>query len=329
MESGVVVGKRKQAQQFVIVAPRQDGGGAIALHTLAYEIARSGRKCRFFFATESMLQERRALIRWAEWIWSNAKDYIKCFLVRVVKKENLPRRFHFEDIVSPSVPYCARKRFPYAGRKTIVIYPEICYGNPLRAKRVVRWLLYHYPYSGDSEAYGNDDYFVCFRKVFNNWELNPLGRTLNVVHYNLDLYKQTNFGKRDGKCFIIRKGATRDDLPKSFDGPVIDDLSEIDKVRFFNECEYCISYDLQTAYSEIAAMCGCVSIVIPEKGKTRSDYVDDQEQRYGIACGFSNEEIDYALKTRQLVRQHYMDCNMKSANSALSFIAECEEHFGI
>ena len=51
-------------------------------------------------------------------------------------------------------------------KKTIVIYPEIVKGNPLMAKNVVRWLLYHYPYANDNSAFSKND--LLSSKNFNN-----------------------------------------------------------------------------------------------------------------------------------------------------------------
>lgn len=66
--------------------------------------------------------------------------------------------------------------------------------------------------------------------------LNPLCRTLYVTYFNLDLYKRKNYGKRNGNCYIVRKGHGRVNLSKEFDGSIIDDMSEEDKEKIF----YCV-----------------------------------------------------------------------------------------
>ena len=144
---------------------------------------------------------------------------------------------------------------------------------------------------------------------------------------SLDLYKRTNYGPRKGKCYIVRKGASRPDLPKKFDGVVIDYLPEKEKVEVFNKCEYCISYDTQTSYSKIAAICGCISIVVPEEGKSRRDYISTNEKCYGVAYGYSKEEINFSLETQEKALQFYKDLNEKSMNQIKSFVKKCEEYF--
>ncbi len=143
------------------------------------------------------------------------------------------------------------------------------------------------------------------------------------------MYKRTNFGERKGKCYIIRKGDLREDLPKEFDGPILDDLPEEEKVRIMNECEYCISYDTHTAYSGIAALCGCISVVVPEKGKTRKDYLQkgDDGLWLGRAYGFSEEEIAYAISTRDKVQEYYEEVNRQCTEQVVNFVKECEEYF--
>ena len=143
----------------------------------------------------------------------------------------------------------------------------------------------------------------------------------------MDLYKQTNFGERSGKCYVLKKGDWRVNPEDVQDGIVIDNLSEKEKVKVFNECEYCISYDTQTAYSGIAAICGCVSIIVPEQGKTREDYLSNGEVGYGCAYGFDDYEIEFARKTRSKVKEYYSKRNVQSKESVNQFIMECGKYF--
>ena len=207
-----------------------------------------------------------------------------------------------------------------------MIYPEICYGNILGAKRVVRWLLYYYRFAEDNTAYGKDDLFICYREVFNDLNLNPKHNELHVVNFDSDMYRQTNYELREGNCYIVRKGSKRKDVPANFDGPIIDGLSESEIVSLFNKCKYCISYDTQTFYSSIAAICGCISVVVPEPGKTRKDYCDD-ESGYGVAYGFSNDELEYAIKTRENEITRVKSWDIENANNVIAFVELCKSYF--
>jgi len=230
--------------------------------------------------------------------------------------------------VHPPVPGCRRKYLPFVGEDTIVVYPESVFGNFLHAKKTVRWLLNVNPFpENTSEAYGENALFIAYRSVFNDPKLNPAGHTVEISYFDLDTYRQYNFGQRKGNCYIVRKGGNRPDLPKELDGIVIDRLSEEDIVRVFNESEYCISYDPQTSYASIAALCGCTSVVIPEPGKGRGDYLSAEDDSSGIAFGFSEEEISYAKQTRYKVRELFEDSNRQGMAEAQRFAELCEVYF--
>ena len=301
--------------KFVIVSPRQKWGGAIALHVLTKYLDENGHNARVFY-TEEYCCGNKKYISWLKWFFK----WIQ-YSIRDYKEE----KKRLDSYVVQSV---RRKYLPFITKDTIVVYPDTVYGNPLHAEKVVRWLLYYNRYKGDSLAYGKNDLFVCYRQQFNDEVLNPDRYELYTPYFDLDFYKRTNFGERKGTCYVIRKGQYREDLPKSFDGPIIDDMSEKRKVEIFNECEKCISYDTQTAYSGIAAMCGCLSIVVPEKGKQRSDYLSYGEIGYGRAYGFDKEEIEFAKQTSHLVEENYRNSNKKGKESVNKFIKLCEEYFG-
>ena len=224
-----------------------------------------------------------------------------------------------------------RKYLPFVDDNTIVIYSEDMYGNPLHAKNVVRWLLwYNKVYRQDgTETYGYEkkDLFFAYREIFNDSKLNPECRILCTPFMDLEKYSRYNFGERNGKCYVLRKGKWRVRPEDVADGIVVDDLSEREKVRVFNECEYCISYDTQTAYSALASICGCISVVVPEEGKTREDYRPNGEIDYGVAFGFSEEEIQFAISTRGKLIEYYKFRNQEGLQQARYFVDECEKYF--
>ena len=207
------------------------------------------------------------------------------------------------------------------------MYPEICYGNPLRAKKVIRWLLFHNRFPDDVNAYGKDDLFFCFREFFNDFNLNPEGRVLQLNNFDYELYRQTNFSERSGKCYMIRKGKDRTDLPQKFDGPVLDNLPEWKIVECFNKYKYCYFYDTQSFYSSIASICGCIPIIVLEKGKSKKDYLKNGDHSYGIAYGDSSEEISYAKETRENLIKTIDDFKIKNNINLENFIKECEKYF--
>jgi hypothetical protein len=213
--------------------------------------------------------------------------------------------------------------------KAIVVYPEIVFGNPFNAPNVVRWLLFYNRYKDQPNAYGASDLFIAYREIFNDTDLNPSSKIVKFAFFDSRLYRQYNFGVRKGNCYILRKGKNRADLPSHFDGPVFNnDMSQEELVKIFNERKYCYSYDTQTYYTTLAAVCGCIPIVVMEEGKTVHDYrAPTDTPHYGVAYGDSPEQIDYAIKTRAKLLEslNYDHLNEGNAKKLVHII---EERFG-
>lgn len=257
------------------------------------------------------------------------KQLIRAALLKFFPFTFVRNKLGYADYFPRHFEGCRRQWLPLIKKDSIVLYPEVCYGNPLNAKYVARWLLYHYQYKDDKEAYDSADLFIGYRDVFNDCPQFSGKQNILINVFDSRLYYQYNFGQRTGNCYIIRKGRKRADLPSSFDGPVVDDMTEEDIVKAFNECEYCYSYDTQTFYSSIAAVCGCKSIIVLEPGKTAADYTSGDDNRFGVAYGFDDEEIERAEKTKeQLIEslERFKDQNLVQAQH---FVEMIEIYFGV
>lgn len=307
--------------KFVIVSSRQGYGGPILLHALCKYLNQLGYDAKIFYTDVWKYDKNRKKSFWRKWCSYILRDSLKLFRAKVLKE----RKASLNRYIDESVRGCPRKYLPLIDSETVVIYPELMYGNPLGAKNVVRWFLYHNRF--DDNAYNKDDFFICYREVFNDWRLNPKGIMLQIGYYDIDKYKRYNYGKRSGKCYVIRKGEGRNDIPKKLDGIVIDNLLEEEKVKVFNESEYCISYDTQTAYSSIAALCGCISVIIPEEGKSKADYRTEEEKDLGVAWGLDEKEILWAKETQKDILDLYISINKNGLESAKNFVEKCKERF--
>ena len=314
-------------KKYIIVSPRPKWGGSVVLHTLCKILSELGYDAKIFYTNTYIYKKRMAIYFWLKWIFFTIDDLIKCMLVGIFKNKISSYNKQWEQYIKSRSYNLKRKWLPFVDKDTVVIYPEVIYGDFLKAKKVVRYLLYYNRYADVKNAFGENDLFFTYRRVFNDFGLNPTCRILKISHYDLNLYKQTNFEKRTGKCYVIRKGKNRKDLPNKFEGTIVDDLSELEKVEVFNKCEYCISYDTQTAYSGIAALCGCISIVIPEEGKNKEDYIKYDDKSYGVAWGFTDEEISYAKSTQKKLLNFYQNINKESVNSVREFIKISDEYF--
>ena len=313
-------------QKYIIVSMRDNGGGTIVLHNLCCLLNELGQDAKIMYFQTKIQDDKRFLFI-IKWFVYNLKISVKILLETLLGPKWVHGYFDnpFRKI--------RRKTTPFVGKNTIVIYYEGVFGNPLQAQKVIRWLLNHnaiyYKEKDKTIGYDKNDLFFAYREVFNDSILNPRCRILCTPYMDLEKYKRYNYGERNGKCYILRKGkwrVTEDDFK---DGIVIDDLSEREKVRVFNECEYCISYDTQTMYTQIAALCGCISVVIPEKGKCRNDYRNKNDDFYGEAFGFSTDEIEYAISTTTMIEKQWKKMNDESKEQVKKFITVCEKHFNI
>lgn len=317
-------GCAQEKTKFVIMTPMSTNGGVIALEKLCSELCKKGYSAKVFY--DLCVYRKNFFCFFTQHLIYLLKNFIKLILVRMLLLFKIESKKYYNGYIYKPVRGNKIKFLPFVAKNTIVIYPDIIYGNPLRAKKVVRWLLYYNRFKNDPDAYGTDDLFFAYREIFNDYDLNPQCNLLHVSHFDLDLYKQTNFGERNGTCYVIRKGKSREDLPKEFDGVIIDDLSEPEKVKAFNRCEKCISYDTQTAYSSIAALCGCLSIVVPEPGKKRTDYLHE-DLNYGVAYGDTAEERNFAISTQYVVREQYLKDEEQNEEEVGRFLKTTLEYF--
>ncbi|WP_223278126.1 glycosyltransferase [Nostoc sp. 'Peltigera membranacea cyanobiont' 232] len=198
---------------------------------------------------------------------------------------------------------------------TVVVYPEIIFGNPLKAKYVVRWILCELGIHCPSDVYttwGTDDF------IYHYCTYNP---QKDVKNYNIlsPLYTSPalkNHGKsRDGYCHIIRKGHKFHKPLKYIhqsDSLFLDDnLSQEILIEIFNRKEYLISYDPYSYICVMAALCGCIPIIVPITGTTKEEWFKSLStsvileesgecELKGIAYGL--QEVEYARNTLHEVR---------------------------
>ena len=210
--------------------------------------------------------------------------------------------------------------------ETVVIYGETIEGNPLNAPYVVRWILAPLGICSNSNicnTWGKNDlvyYFNSEEKIKNNPEkLGSVYKLLNIMYINP--YAQiNNTNSRSGICYTIRKAnAYHKKLkivhpPKSFE---IKQPSQMECIKIFNKYKYFVSYDPCTFYSIIAAMCGCISVVVKVDGLSKEDWLntlacteylkETGEKLYGIAYG--KEEIEFAKNTLHLVEEQWININ--------------------
>ncbi|MDM9583775.1 glycosyltransferase [Nostoc sp. GT001] len=255
-------------------------------------------------------------------------------LARIIDEYNIPCKiFDTDGARLPNNIFDDYATEADLNENTVVIYSEVVVGNLVNAKYVVRWILcelgIHCPHDIYT-TWGKDD-FIYHYSTYNPQK--------NVKYYNIlsPVYVEprlkNNARSRDGYCHIIRKG-------HKFHKPLIhihpsnsllldDNLSQEVLIEIFNIKEYLISYDPYSYITYMAALCGCISIVMPIKGTSKEQWLqssfiskvleqsEDKELK-GIAYGL--EEVEYARETLQEVRNQQGIFVQYGKDSVLRFI---------
>jgi hypothetical protein len=213
----------------------------------------------------------------------------------------------------------------------IVIYPEIVKDNPLHAKRVVRWILC---------ALGKNtpkDIYKTWGKYDSIYYFSSFQSTSEVIKplYTFSLHGFENKHlDRKGSCFTIRKAKkfhkkiTYIHPPDSIE---ITNESNEELFYLFNQYEYFYCYDPYSYLAIIAALCGCIPIVIPIKGLTKYEWlktlyvepylkVNHLHNLNGIAYGI--EDISFAKKTLPLVKKEQHAIELHGIETVKQFVKD-------
>jgi hypothetical protein len=207
----------------------------------------------------------------------------------------------------------------------VAIYGETIKGNPLNAKNVIRWILaplgFYFNYD-TVNTWGKSDlvyYFNSEPKFYDNPEkLGSIYKFLNCFYIN-PYAKQTNFEKRTGICYTIRKahqihkgGFKMVHPSNSFEIP--GNYNQLRCIEVFNKYEWFMCYDSLTFYIIIAALCGCIPVVYKVDGLSKEQWIQTTaaaeycrsngiNNLYGIAYG--REDMKYAQDTIHLVKEQW------------------------
>lgn len=306
-----------QIDKFIIFAPtyNEDIGGVVLLHKLCHLLNENKFQSflfPFFAPSEKYLEEANIDFNYLENILKTSADSFA-----VNPQFNTPILQSIELLKNLD--------------SWVIVYPEIVSKNPMKAKNVIRWLL-HYPgfHTGKVEYGINELYFKSHQQMHNHKCTFDASTTSNVplyiTHYPLHLYNLKDTAlRRSGIAYCIYKGKGRKIDSSLKDAILIDGKSHTEIAKIFKEVTLFISYDLHTAYSTFAVLCGCTSVVIPEEGLSEERWRPDPTTRYGIAYGL--DKINQASKTSCFALEHILQEEKNEVIKIKNFIAEVHNFF--
>jgi hypothetical protein len=206
---------------------------------------------------------------------------------------------------------------------SIVVYPEIVKDNPLKATKIVRWLL------AKGEVPG-DGYTISFSRAISTehdvFHLNVLDET--IWHPNSEgpsrrlgrIYEPVWLGKAEywgskirdedfGKTLITRQWPS----------------SQFGLADLFRRSRLLVSYDTLSSVNTEAAMCGCPVLIIPNGPYSREEIARGEMGMDGIAWG--EEELPRAIATLPDVMVSYQKVASGRSKAVADFIERTQSRF--
>lgn len=197
---------------------------------------------------------------------------------------------------------------------SVVIYPEVIEGNPLKAKNVVRWMLCDIGVHTSPFIYKSWHpkdlifHFSSFNSLYKAEDLAILYTLwINPAIENKGL-------KRSGSCYLYRKASRfHQDLQMIHprDAVMIDHCSNEEIIQIFNEKELFFNYDPHSYYDAMAVMCGCPAVVYPLENVSKLDWLKSKasfqafhgkrDNMSGIAYGLN--DIQHARETLPFAKE--------------------------
>lgn len=207
---------------------------------------------------------------------------------------------------------------------TVVIYPECIYDNPLGAKHVVRWLLWNAVEKYSSET---DYIFKILPDI--KYITDQCDGILTLMDFNLKFWNNLNDGDRPQNMILLRKMrnfVVESQVQFVTNKIFYDDLPEDEHLirDEMNKSTHFVSFDYSSYCSLQAAMCGCISLVVPNSMFTLEEWHKKFPGfKYGVAYGI--DRIPHAKETMHLVKPHLEEMQKNNLVTVHNFIKFWED----
>jgi hypothetical protein len=165
-------------------------------------------------------------------------------------------------------------------------------------------------------------------KYFQPLKEETLRGYLPVLNVDFNIFKNHNL-PRSGRCYLIKgdeyiagqpiyhtSDDTRLDEYWAYSGDRMQYLADM-----FNKHEVFFTYNTQTFISVLAAMCGCISIILPHPKTSKEKLLNFPQNKYGIAYGF--DDIKSSADTLHLVEGNLRECLANNQLLLKQFTEDC------
>ncbi|MCP5162586.1 MAG: hypothetical protein H6999_02640 [Hahellaceae bacterium] len=295
---------KENTPRFIIYAPpyNEDSGGSIVLHKLCHVLNDIG---------------------YPAYLYPNQHGTKS---TRLKQFRSLFRKKPYTTFPAYNTPVATRSML---NKDAIVIYPETDYGNPLGAHNVVRWLLHKPGFHTGEVKFGENELIYVFDDycVEPGYNIDPNNK-LFVLSVNPAYHQEGVSTTREGSCYMLRKAKGTPLVHDQTHSIPVDGLSHAETAEIFRKTKYFYCYDEFTLYSQFAALCGCISVVIPKAFPTRDAWVEKHPiSRFGIAYG--TDDIAHAVATQDKVAEYFNNLETESRETVLRFAQNSRSHFNL
>jgi hypothetical protein len=179
------------------------------------------------------------------------------------------------------------------------------------------------------EKYGSDELIFQYGKSFTVGTKYENALSIRPIVTNLSFWKDLECQRSETPLILLKKGViSKED--KIIEGRLIDEVINMNDTRetidfellkLFNTHKTFITYDNNTFHSVQAALCGAISIVIPDGKLNEKEWRNSTKRKYGIAYGNNKEQIDFALNTIDNLKQ-IIKSELNRSHEEISFLRE-------
>ena len=227
-------------------------------------------------------------------------------------------------------PFLGDQRFTQ--QETVVVYPEIVAGNPHNCHNVVRWALNTPGTCSNSRA---DDFYSAkkptdlifkYSDYFHLRDETESKGILTTTFVDENIFCPSN-KHRSGSAFFVKKGG----MPKSVHPADSIDLSKHEHdwqhmASVLQQVEYFYCYDNACFWVVLAALCGCIPVVVPDSNMGADEWYEKfPHKKCGVAYGM--DKIQHAKDTKHLVRTNLKLFYDKQLDTVKNFVKICEATF--
>jgi hypothetical protein len=179
------------------------------------------------------------------------------------------------------------------------------------------------------EKYRDDELIFQYGKSFTIGTKFENSLSIRPIVTNLSFWNDLGYQRSETPLVLLKKGViSKED--KIIEGKLIDEVIKMNDTReaidfellkLFNTHKTFITYDNNTFHSVQAALCGAISIVIPDGRLNEKEWRKSTKREYGIAYGNNKEQINFALNTINNLKKIIEDELIRS-HEEISFLRE-------